>query len=138
MHIETVKCAFKNRVFCGKIVNVKNIINPSAFLSACKMLLVLKIGEFFMSYRSAIKLNFEMACEYVVKKGQTESLFTIYFSTRMLPLTFSENFNEWFEENIQQPILTKMDEFQERDSGKALNRIIHLQVSCLFLNLCLD
>lgn len=89
----------------------------------------LKDWRFFFSYRSAVKVNFALVCEFVVKKGQTETLAEIYFSTSMTPLTVSEDFNVWFNDNVLEPIKKKMSEFQERDSGKALRRILHLQVS---------
>lgn len=128
MHIQEIASAYKKRVFCGRIVNDENYIDPSKFLVACKGLLMLKIGDFLFKFRSPVKVNFELACEFVLKKGQTETLVEIFFVTEMTPLTISVDFNEWFVDNVLNPIAKKMSEFQERDSGKALRRIIHLQV----------
>lgn len=129
MNFERIRCAFKNRLLSGRITNTVGYIDPRTFLEACKMLLILTIGEFFLEYRSAVKVNVELACEYVVKKGLEETVVDIYFVTQMSPLTISEDFSEWFSQNVLEPILRKMSEFQERESGKALKRMLHLQVS---------
>lgn len=47
MNLQEFASAYKKRIFCGRIVNSDNYIDPIKFLEACKMLLVLKIGDFF-------------------------------------------------------------------------------------------
>lgn len=133
MYPQQVSAAFKNRVYSGKIHNDGSHFDPVKFLTACHTLLVLKIGEFSFNYKSGVKVNFELVCEFVVKKGQTETLSEIFFSTPMTPLTLSDNFEDWFSEHVKGPILSKLQDFQERESGKALRRILYLRVNTFLL-----
>lgn len=124
-----VKSAFKKRVFCGRLVCNENIIEPTVYLHKCALELVQKVGEFINTFRSPVKLNCMLACEYVIRKGENVSFAEIFHNSKMSSITISDDFVEWFIVNVQDPILTHMSEFQERDSGKALNRILYLQVS---------
>lgn len=67
MKIEDIRCAFKNRIYCGRIQNVDNVCDPFEFLNMCQTLLNDKIGEFLFNNRSGIKINMELACEYIGK-----------------------------------------------------------------------
>lgn len=129
MSLEQVKCAFKKRIYCGKINNINNVLDPEVFLNIVKSVLVVKIGEFFQIYRTGIKVQFELSCDYLVKKGNLEKYVSINQKTTMERLTFSTDFNSWYKEHVIQCLLRKMEEFQELESVKALNRIFHLQVS---------
>jgi len=42
---------------------------------------------------------------------------------------------EWYERHVVEPILASLEEFQERDSGWALSRILNLTVNVNKLNL---
>lgn len=132
MTLVDVRCAFKNRVYCGRVNNDHDIIDPYEFLNQCNCTMMSKIDNLFLSNKSAVKVNFDLVCEYVIKKGRAETVSSFNLSTKMAPLLLSEDFNTWYLENMVKPIRKKMDEFQERESGKALRRILCLQVIQLY------
>lgn len=123
-----VKTAFAKKIFSGRLVSNENIIEPKTYLQKCALELVQKIGEFIYNFKSPVKLNCMLACEYLIKKGENVSMVEIFHHSKMASITISDDFVEWFIVNVQEPILTHMSEFQERDSGKALHRILYLQV----------
>lgn len=68
-----------------------------------------------------------------MKKGNEEELSIIYHKTKMTPFTLSDNFDEWFVENIIERLKKKLDDFQQRDSGKALKCVLYLEVSFIII-----
>lgn len=109
MNIVIAKDEFKKRLFSGRIVYTNAITEPfKAFLTECLALLVLKIGEFIHNFRSVAKINFELACEYVLIKGQQEQLQVIYFQTKMTQIWISQDFKVWYAENVMDPSRIKM------------------------------
>ena len=126
---EATLSSFKKRVFCGKINNNENIIEPKLFLNKCIFILLEKVGEFIYKFKSPVKINCELCCEYLLQKNNNLQSYQIYHNSRMMPIILNDDFTEWFNVNVMDPILNNMSEFQERDSGKALNKICFLQVS---------
>jgi len=49
--------------------------------------------------------------------------------TRNYELFRSSDLQEWYESRVVEPTLTLLEEFQERDSGWALSRIINLLIN---------
>jgi len=50
-------------------------------------------------------------------------------NTRNCELYQTSNLREWYERHIIEPTLTSLEEFQERDSGWALSRLLNLIVN---------
>jgi len=50
-------------------------------------------------------------------------------ATRNFELFRSSDLQEWYESRVVEPILTSLEEFQERDSGWALSRILNLIIN---------
>lgn len=126
VHVHT---SFKNRVFCGQIISKDGIQDPKLFLEQCMFFLIDKVGEFMYKFQSPVKLNCELACEYILKKGEIVSHTKIYHQSKMSVITLNDDFTVWFSANVVKPILVHMSEFQERDSRKALNKILYLKVN---------
>lgn len=48
---------------------------------------------------NALKLNAELAAEYIIKKKDEETTSIKYFNTKDVSLIQTTNLNEWFEQN---------------------------------------
>lgn len=109
-----LKSAFKNKIKSGKIINddLNNILDPILFLEKCKFVLILKIGQFMYEFRNPVKINCDLACEYIVVKEGKEHVSTIFHKSKMALLTINDDYDEFYEENISEPIRNKLDTFQ--------------------------
>lgn len=52
-----------------------------------------------------------------------------YFNTKNGIIDKISNLKKWFVENIEDVMLTELEEFQERDSGWALSRVVNLAIN---------
>ncbi|KAG5861840.1 hypothetical protein JTB14_002407 [Gonioctena quinquepunctata] len=87
-----------------------------------------KIEKILNSFQ-IMKVNANFCGEFVKKSGTEEILDSEYFNTRNMNIDVATNLQRWFIENIQDKICSKISEFQERDSGFALNRIISKEIN---------
>ena len=51
------------------------------------------------------------------------------YNTKSVPVRQSTDLNAWFQDNIQDPLLRDIEDFQERDSGWTLQAVRHLTVN---------
>lgn len=66
-------------MFCGCLDNKTGIIDPVYFLAEPKFEVMSKILNFLISKRmGSAKINVQLACDYVVKKGQNETVTHIF------------------------------------------------------------
>ena len=72
---------------------------------------------------NALKVNAELAAEYVIQKSDSVRAEVKYFKTENVPIYKITDLKEYFELNIEQVIQREMDEFAERDSGWGLRQI---------------
>jgi len=78
-----------------------------------------------MQERDNIKINTVFNGEFVAgDKSANKSI-----ATRNYELFRTSNLREWYELRVVEPILASLEEFQERDSGWALSRILNLTVN---------
>lgn len=138
--VETAR-AFKNRIITGIIINLQHI-DPSIFLSDAKNVVIENVLSYVKQHK-CIKVNTVFNAEFTIKQGlNEESKREIKsFKTRNEVLlddnSSAEIFDNWYVNNISKPILTSLEEFQERDSGWALSKIINLIINinkCYLLN----
>ena len=74
------------------------------------------------------KFNFELQCLYVKNTDEEQKFEIINHITKMRPITRADNLELVFEENVDD-IKNKMSEFQERDSGWALCKILCVEIN---------
>ena len=70
-----------------------------------------------------------LAAEYAIVKDGEETVEIKYFNTKTAPIYSTTDLNEWFVMNVQNPIDTDMEEFQERELGWTLKSILNLVVN---------
>ncbi|KYM96835.1 hypothetical protein ALC62_12498 [Cyphomyrmex costatus] len=126
MEIET---AFNSRVLTGAVVNT-NYIEPRQFLNDARDI-VLHHVCINLRRHACLKVNTIFNEEFVADdKKSVKSIATknheLYHG--------ASDLEEWYNEYVMNDILTFLEEFQERDSGWALSRILTLIVNVNKLN----
>ena len=77
---------------------------------------------------NAVKVSTTVEGEYSIVKNDEEVLEFKTFNTANKPILQTTNVTQWFIDNVQEPLLRKSSEFQERDSGWTLRSIVSLTV----------
>ncbi|XP_076301457.1 uncharacterized protein LOC143219338 [Lasioglossum baleicum] len=121
---ETVESAFSNRISTGIVINIEHI-DPRKFLQHAKRMITGRVTE-FLNAHSLLKVNVRLEAEFVLR----DEVSVKSFGTRNVVLFRTSNLRRWYLKDVVPPILASMEEFQERDSGWALSKILHLIVSC--------
>ncbi|XP_060526283.1 uncharacterized protein LOC132701951 [Cylas formicarius] len=68
--------------------------------------------------------------EFIKRKSDDQDVTDVkYISTKNAVIDLGTDLNEWFVENVKSQILNKLSEFQERDSGFALQKILYLEIN---------
>jgi Zinc finger, C2H2 type len=123
--------AFKNRIFTFKFKNSQDIFLPEEFLKSIgnSVQSILHDASIEHTY---IKYNMGVICLYIKPKADTEieELPTQEAShyTKMEVLTSTESTEEKYNRAVER-IMAKMSEFQERDSGWTLVKVIRLELN---------
>ena len=124
-----VESAFQNRIKTGVIVNI-NHIDILSFMRDAEEVFKLRV-KMFLDLFNSVKVNAEFISEFIIEKGDEEKKDIKYFPTSSEIIYKSTSLDEWFRQNIRDPILKDLEEFQERDSGWTLKSIISL---CINMN----
>ncbi|KYN11400.1 hypothetical protein ALC57_16451 [Trachymyrmex cornetzi] len=123
-----IETAFESRILTGAVINSGHI-EPRQFLeNACEI--VLKRVQDAIEKHGSVKVNTAFNGEFVA--GDKHAIKSI--TTKNFELYQESNVHEWYDRHIVEPTLTSLDEFQERDSGWALSRILNLIVNVNKLN----
>jgi len=118
-----IDTAFESRILTGAVINLKHI-EPRQFFEAAREIVLDRVRS-VMQERDNIKINTVFNGEFVAgDKSANKSI-----ATRNYELFRTSNLREWYELRVVEPILTSLEEFQERDSGWALSRILNLTVN---------
>ncbi|XP_071576945.1 uncharacterized protein [Temnothorax nylanderi] len=121
-----IDAAFESRVLTGAVINT-NYIEPQKFLEDAEVIVLDHVRN-VMQRHASVKINTVFNGEFVTgDKRANKSI-----STRNCELFRSSdrsNLREWYKLHVIEPTLAKLEEFQERDSGWALSRILNLTVN---------
>lgn len=120
---EDVETAFKRRITTRLIINT-SYIDPKNFLDAAKCMTV-ELVRLRLNEHKSLKVNTVLSGEFSTLK--TEEVKTI--KTSNYELFMESDLNDWYKNCVCKPILTKLQEFQERDSGWALQKILSLSIN---------
>ncbi|KAG7196406.1 hypothetical protein KM043_000043 [Ampulex compressa] len=129
---QDIQSAFNNRIRTGVIIN-RGHLDVISFMNAARPIFKVQIKLILNKY-TAIKVNTELTAEFIIQKSGEESISVKYFHTKNGAIYRSTDLTQWFEDNIRQPTLKEMEEFQERDSGWSLKAILGLTVNINKLN----
>lgn len=121
---QDLESCFNDRIRTGTIVNLK-IVDPNIFFDKAFRSFSLKIRQALQ--QSILKVNVVFIANFVKpQNGETDLK---HFSTRNNIIDRNTNLKNWYLEHVTNKILTKLEEFQERDSGWALYQIVQLKVN---------
>ncbi|XP_066157649.1 uncharacterized protein [Euwallacea fornicatus] len=118
---------FQGRIRSGLIINLTHKKLGDFFTDAVH-LFKRRISNILKQYH-LIKVNANFCGEYIIKQKDLEKTSFKYFNTPNHVIDSSVDLLEWFHDNITKQIMNKMEDFQERDSGWALCKIISLELN---------
>lgn len=124
---EDIISAFSNRIRSGVIVNLKHK-DVLQFMKDSYFLFKNRISRILKSHPT-IKVNTVFCGEFIKQNVDKEILEFKYMNTKNAIIDVSTDLSTWFQQNVTDEILNKLEEFQEKDSGWALNKIINLEVN---------
>ncbi|XP_072746064.1 uncharacterized protein [Anoplolepis gracilipes] len=118
-----IDTAFENRISTGAIIN-SNYIEPRQFLEDASDIVLEHVRDAIETHCS-VKVNTMFNGKFVTgEKHDDKSV-----STKNCELFRTSDLREWYEQRVIEPTLASLEEFQERDSGWALSRILNLTVN---------
>ena len=97
-------------------------------MNEAKSLFILKVTELLNEHLS-LKINTELASEYMNLKDRVEQVEVKYFSTENNSVYKSTNLDEWFELNVSQPIQAQVESFEDCGSGWTMLRLSLIHIS---------
>ncbi|XP_071578601.1 uncharacterized protein [Temnothorax nylanderi] len=107
----------------GAVINTDHV-EPRQFLEdACSV--VCKRVRDIIKKHNYVKVNTLFNGEFVAGDKRANKS----FNTNNKELCRTSHLREWYERHVIEPTLAKLEEFQERDSGWALTRILNLTVN---------
>ena len=118
-----IETAFENRILTGAVINA-DYIEPRQFLEDAGNIVFEQVRDAIDRHNS-VKVNTVFNGEFVTgDKCANKSI-----NMRNRELFRTSNLHEWYELHVIEPTLASLEEFQERDSGWALSRILNLTVN---------
>ncbi|XP_071576403.1 uncharacterized protein, partial [Temnothorax nylanderi] len=118
-----IDAAFESRIMTGAVINTDHV-EPRQFLEdACSV--VCKRVRDIIKKHNCVKVNTLFNGEFVAGDKRANKS----FNTNNKELCRTSHLREWYERHVIEPTLAKLEEFQERDSGWALTRILNLTVN---------
>ncbi|XP_071651462.1 uncharacterized protein [Temnothorax longispinosus] len=118
-----IDTAFGSCILTGAVVNSKHI-EPRKFLEDAKDIVIDSVRNVMQTHAN-IKINTVFNGEFVTSDKRAKKS----VDTKNCELLRLSDLREWYELHVAEPILASLEEFQERDSGWTLSRIINLIVN---------
>jgi hypothetical protein len=123
--VEIIATAFKNRISTYRIKPKKIHINLKGFMSEIKIKVIDLVLEHLKTF-TAIKVQFEVFGSYVITEKELKDIKS--FNTKYKIVTNATDLEELVN-SFMEIMDQKMQDFQERDSGWALESILFLEVN---------
>ncbi|XP_070158799.1 uncharacterized protein [Polyergus mexicanus] len=118
-----IDTAFESRILTGAVINA-DYIEPRQFLEDAKDIVLEHVKNVLKKHFN-VKVNTVFNGEFVSGDKRTNKS----VNTRNCELFRTSDLHEWYERRVVEPTLASLEEFQERDSGWALSRILDLTVN---------
>ena len=122
-----LESAFSSRIRVAMILNYTHL-NVKHFLEDAEQLLKLQVED-ALGRKDVFKINVELKAHFKKDVAIKEDVKIVYFIKKSSIVLKSTNFGNWFNENILTVLLTKIQEFQENESGWTLKSIDNLVVN---------
>ncbi|CAH0406333.1 unnamed protein product [Chilo suppressalis] len=126
--IEKICSAFRNRIASYRLSNSDAETGaPADFLRGMRAR-VLQLLQARQLTLNSIKVNFELFAEFYLRSNGTDKCEIKSFATENIVVHKNFDFNDFFSQVVA-IISSKIDEFQERDSGWLFLRNLHLEIN---------
>ena len=102
--------------------DLKSFLNDAKTTSTKRLTNVLR-------NHGSLKVNVVLACKFSTMKNSELIEETKFFNTRNEMILPAIDIHEWFNENVIDRLLIKVEDFQERDSGWTMREILNLVVN---------
>ncbi|KYN22204.1 hypothetical protein ALC57_05406 [Trachymyrmex cornetzi] len=119
-----IETAFKRRILTGVTLN-SNYIEPQQFSNDARDIVFEQIRDNHHQRHICLKVNTIFNGEFIADVKRAVKSIT----TKNYELCATSDLREWYDKHVTDSILTSLEEFQERDSGWALSRILNLIVN---------
>ncbi|KAJ8672229.1 hypothetical protein QAD02_003488 [Eretmocerus hayati] len=124
--------AFKKRMRTNIITNLHHI-DLKEFLKDASELFAKKIGETMWETQNAFKNYSVLSCRFTRNVDNDEDSQEVIdiknFNTKNAEVLPSTRLKQWFIDHIQDPLLSEIEDFQEKDSGWSFSSIMNLQIN---------
>ncbi|XP_026673635.1 uncharacterized protein LOC113464970, partial [Ceratina calcarata] len=120
---QEIETAFDSRVLTGAVINV-TYIEPRNFLEDAKDV-VLQHVQTALEKHGALKVNGVFNGRFVANNKHANKC----VNTKNVELFQMSDLQEWYNRSVVDTILSSLEEFQERDSGWALQQILDLTIN---------
>ena len=117
---------FQGAIRTGSVINLQHK-DLSNFFDDAKKAFIVRLKN-IMKQNPSLKVNAILYCKFETYKEQIIED-TKHFQTKSHVVLQSTNLPEWFQNNIADKLLSKIEDFQEKDSGWSLTEIISLNFS---------
>ncbi|XP_074025815.1 uncharacterized protein [Leptinotarsa decemlineata] len=121
---QDLESCFNSRVRTGAIINLK-IKDPTEFFDKAYRSFICKVRKELK--KTLLKVNVIFLANFM--KPQTGETDIKHFQTKNRILDSNTDLKLFYDEHIKHNILTKLEEFQEKDSGWSLYEILQLKVN---------
>lgn len=118
-----IETAFENRVLTAIVINY-NHIEPRQFFEDARITVIENVRNILERYKS-VKVNTMFTGEFVAGDKQMDKT----ISTKNYELFLLSDPSEWYDKHVVESTISSLEEFQERDSGWALSRILNLMIN---------
>lgn len=123
---ENVETAFNRNLETGLIVN-KHHLDIQNFLVEARATFVSKIEE-ILQRQNAIKVYTVLDAEYAIVKDGEEVIEVKSFFTETASIMATTDLLQWYLQHVEHHLPRDMEEFQHKDSGWSLRRILNLAI----------
>ncbi|KAJ8911442.1 hypothetical protein NQ315_008328, partial [Exocentrus adspersus] len=126
VHWEDINSVFAGRIRTGIIIN-KRHIDVQNFLDDAYFLFKTRINKILRNSFQTMKVNAVFCGEFIKQSKVSESHNFKYFNTKNAIIDLGTELKTWFQDNIIDKILNKLDQFSEKDSNWALYKILNFE-----------
>lgn len=125
--IYVVESAFKCRIITYRINGSSKVLDPAIFFNKIEDK-ILKVIKTELKENACVKINLQLYCTYIQTVEEEVVRDLKSFNTINVVITQTSDLSTFYD-NMTSLILSKCEDFQERDSGWALEKIEFLDVN---------
>ncbi|XP_063542734.1 uncharacterized protein LOC134751280 [Cydia strobilella] len=130
---EIVTSAFKSRIISYRLFSKDEYLTPEDFMESVRLRVINLIEENISRVKSAVKVNLELFGRYSkwikVNDNDQEVEEVKSFNTKNKVISLDASKINKIYQSFMEEIRVKAEDFQERDSGWAISKVLHLEVN---------